>query len=126
VASSIHSNFLTDRHAVFNQIYTHTTTGSLLLGSSDDCNYVLNEFFDDRAYLDPRKIDVEEYLPLYDDVFLLDVSYSTVDYTSDRGKVVARERETIREFIDSHDTELLFETTSPHSVKIYKLNQQVS
>jgi len=123
IATSIHFNFLNERYAVFNQIYSNTETGSLLIGSSDDCNYVMNEIFDERAYLDPGEVNVDDYISNYDNVYVLDISYSTVDYSSPRGGIVANERQVIKDFIESneHRIEIVYETDTPHSVKIYKL-----
>lgn len=121
-ASVIHGSFLDARKGVFDHIYTHTTDGSLLIGSSDDCNYVLNELFPERAYLDVGTTDLESYLPRHSDVFILEISYSTVDYSSSRGNLVADERQGIADFLANNNVELVFETTRPHVVNIYKLS----
>lgn len=124
IASLIHSNFLDGRYTVFNQIYANTDRGSLLIGSSDDCNYVLNEHFDDRAYLDVGTEGLESYMERYEHVYLLEISYSTVDYSSIRGNVVKKERQKIADFIERREgnLELIFEMNTPNSLRIYRVD----
>ncbi|MBI4021224.1 MAG: hypothetical protein HY369_03195 [Candidatus Aenigmarchaeota archaeon] len=122
LASSVHATFLDGRRAVFDQIYAHTTTESLLIGSSDDCNYVLNELFADRAYLDVGTANLAALAGPYGDVYLLDIRYGTVDYSSPRGKLVAGERQQVADFLAQHAGELteVFSSSQPHHVTIYR------
>ena len=126
VASSVHASFLDGRRAIFDQIYANTKTGSLLIGSSDDCNYVLSELFDDRSYLDVGNKALEEEIAKYEDAYILDISYRTVDYSSVRGQMVAAERQPVKEFIEKNQERLarIFEAGSPHHLSIYRLEVQ--
>ena len=122
LASIIHSNFLNDRYSIFSHIYSNTPDGSLLIGSADDCNYVLNEMFPDRYYLNVKSPLLKSYMNNFSNVYLLDISYSTVDPTTERGAVAVAERQAIKSFISSHSSMVpVYSTEKPHHLWIYRL-----
>jgi len=121
-ASGIHANFLDGREFVFNAIYENTETGSLLIGSSDDSNYALNSVFDERHYLDAKTEGLEDYIEKFENVYVLDIRYSTTDYSGTRGSLIIKERGGVKKFIEqNHDhLELIVDKTTPNSIKIYR------
>ncbi|MBL7160299.1 MAG: hypothetical protein ISS93_00410 [Candidatus Aenigmarchaeota archaeon] len=122
VASSIHASFLDGRYATFQAIHENTEPNSLLIGSSDDCNYVLNNLFDRRAYLDVGNEQINSFLSQYENIYVLDISYTTVDYSSSRGQLISKERAQISDFLEFHkdELELVFESEEPNHVRIYR------
>lgn len=122
VATSVHSQFLEGRRSVFDQIYSHTEKGSLLIGSADDCNYVLNNIFEERHYRDVKSENLPAFIQEYQHVYVLDISYSTVDPSTERGAVALAERQAIKDFIQNNRSlEKIFSSSSPHHVEIYRL-----
>ena len=130
-ASAVHSKFLNERKAVFDQIYAHTPENALIIGSSDDCMYFLNGMFPKRRYLNidfnqglagnPQGLKLEDFLD--NKTFILDLRYSNrADSNSARQHTISRERMRMQRFISENRASLnpVFETSSPHFLKIYK------
>ncbi len=130
-ASQVHGSFLSDRKTVFNQIYENTPEGALVIGSSDDCIYFFNEFFEERNYL---SVDLESQLAGNPENLKLENLFGKNTYVMDlrygnrqgndsiRQDTIDAERKKMTDFISSNNSslELVFESDKPHSLKLYR------
>jgi len=134
LVSSNHSDFLNGkRKAVFDHIYSNTSDGSLVVGSSDDAMFFVKDFFPLRKYFsidpgadlggNPENIDVLEEIK-NNDSFLLIVDYSHL-FGKDalRNKVVQGERKKIFDFYElNKDSFDLVVQDSEITLYLYKYN----
>lgn len=131
VEMQIHSDFLTERKIVFDQIYSKTPENALIIGSSDDCMYFLKGFFPERRYLNvelgqelagnPENLSLEQFLDSKTHVMNLHYS-NRKDRESGRQQIIKRERKKLLKFIEENKDklELVFETSKPHYLEIYR------
>jgi hypothetical protein len=130
-ASHVHAKFLNERRTVFEQIYANTPENALIIGSSDDCMYFLNGVFPKRRYLNidleqglagnPQHLTIEQFID--DKTYVLELRYGNrLGRESVRQQTIEKEREKIKEFIEKNKDrlQLVFETSKPHYLKIYK------
>jgi len=130
-ASFVHSNFLNERKAVFEQIYENTPENALVIGSSDDCIYFLNEMFPQRRYIsvdlnqqlagNPKELKLEDFIG--ENTYVLNLRYSNrISGTVGRQTNTDAERARMDEFISDNceNIELVSEFNEPHSLKIYR------
>jgi len=130
-ASSVHNSLVSGRKAVFDQLYENTPKGSLVIGSSDDCIYFLNELFEERSYLsvdlesqlagNPEELKLEDFIN--ENTYVMDLRYGNRQGNdSIRQDTINAEREKIDDFIseNSSNLELVFESKQPHSLKLYR------
>jgi hypothetical protein len=127
--SYMHDRFLDDRRTVFEQIYSNTEDGALLLGTVDDGMYVMPGVFGDRRYLgiDRYEIhgieDVEPYMN--NNIYVIYLRYKTQMKEHPRAKRIERARELAKSFVYEHSNslDLVFNTTKPHYLEIYRFNR---
>src|SRR3989344_2724290 len=125
-ASYSHSKFLNSRAETRDQIQQNIPEGSLIIGSSDDCMFSLTPELERRSYLNimqgldiPREPEINFWQRL-NGAYIIQLSYSKKEGA--RQQVIDAERKAMEEFVkqNSVQLQLIFETASPNSLKIYK------
>jgi len=130
--SMVHAGFVGERFSVWEQVYANTPEGSMVIGSSDDCMYFSSGFFPEREYfsvdLDNSIRNLPEGTALEDfvqgEAFVMDLRYANrAGSSGPRQDTIDEERKKLADFIEAHSggLELVFETTEPHSLKVYRL-----
>lgn len=129
--SFIHQGFTSDRLSVRAQVVGNTPEDALIIGSSDDKIYFIKDILGGRRYLninleqDIRGLDknVADYFD--EKTYFMQLTYSNrADLNSSRKiNIIDVERAAINSFIQENAwrLELIFETNSPHNLRIYKL-----
>jgi hypothetical protein len=129
-ASAQHNNFLDSRYSTYEQINSLIPKDALIVGSSDDCIYSISKNLERRKYLNVLpKLDLGSNSPVSLDSYInsstyfLDINYNNLKFkTGSRQKVIIEERKAMSDFINSNKEklELVFETSQPNDLKIYK------
>jgi hypothetical protein len=123
--SSIHHGFLSEsRLGVMQDIYAGTESGSLIVGSSDDCMYFMRGLLPDRKYMsispgsdlagNPQNINPVDRLMQSEPSYLVMLDYSYLrDRDSPRAEHIRGERAPLADFYEANKQsfELVFEDT---------------
>ncbi len=130
-ASASHAAFLNSRHETYSQIQSAIPPGSLMVGSSDDCIYSMTQGLQRARYLNiipgiesagkGPVVNMPEKLGL--DAYFVQLRYSSLENSdSARQGVIDAERKAMKDFIskNSASLKLVFETTDPNPLKIYR------
>jgi hypothetical protein len=127
--SFVHLGFISEKKVIQEQIFANTPNDALIIGSSDDKIFFMEEF-SARKYLrvdlenDIRGVDENTLDYIGDNTYFIQTAYSNREDSNAHRIVenVNKERAKISDFINSNnlDLELVFSTTTPHNLKIYK------
>ena len=134
--SGIHQDFLVNyRQGVLDEVYSNTETGSLIIGSSDDCIYFMKGLLPERKYLsitpgsdlagNPENISIAEKLENFGEnsyLMILDYSYLS-DRTARRRDTILNERQKIIDFYEKNESsfDFVFEDKQK-GLAIYRYN----
>ncbi|MCR4368477.1 MAG: glycosyltransferase family 39 protein [archaeon] len=130
-ASSEHTKLLGTRSGVLDEIRANIPEGSIVIGSSDDCIFFQKNFFGDRKYYNvdlgqdlatnPEKISLESLRGKNTYVLELRYGHRSAN-TGERQDIVDAERAKMSDFIEANkgSLELIYESSSPNQVAIYR------
>jgi hypothetical protein len=128
--SFVHQEFVSDRKDIRDQIVLNTPEDALIIGSSDDKIYFIKDIFGERKYIsitpgnDIRGFegDVQSYFN--DKTYIMQLTYTNREDSNSHRQVtnINVEREAMKIFIEENNNhlELIFDTETPHNLRIYK------
>ncbi|MBS3061374.1 MAG: hypothetical protein J4215_02215 [Candidatus Diapherotrites archaeon] len=125
IGTIVHQQSLLGRQTVLDTIKQTIPEGSLTVGSSDDCIYFSKAFFGDRKYIriDTPFLNAQNEINKFSGpVYVMVLRYSTVSGAPERQDAIDRERKQVIDFVKANSPHLekVFESTSPHSLTIYR------
>ncbi len=120
-ASFVHADFIDGRYYIYQKIRENTEPGSLLIGRGEDCNYIGDWTGEDRRFIDISG-DIEKHMQDFQNVYVLQIRYGTVDVGSNRGSKIGEEWKLVSEYIENNmnSLELVFESQGLNHIRIYR------
>jgi hypothetical protein len=132
--SFVHQDFVDDRKQIRDQIVLSTPSDALIVGSSDDKIYFIKEVLGNRKYIsiipknDLRGFEGEAINYFDDKTYLMQLTYTNREDSNSHRQVtnINVEREAMNSFIEenSDKLKLIFDTKTPHNLRIYKWDNE--
>lgn len=129
VLFAAHQDLVQKRATVREQVFGIVPENALVIGSADDCIYFLKGVFSGRQYYkvdsvwdNPKKVADESDRPVY----VMQLLHSNQSDSAIRQNVIDKERQAIEPFIAQNQSRLtlVFETATPHFLKIYQYQKE--